>query len=171
AADRGDWLAGLAERTKDRRPVIPAWLRSRQDAGDAVRWVARHYAHVVAYHTVRVPLYAGRLALRAPHGLARLGGGLVRWTFDLEGLPVRMATVKAADPEAYLKLSRQRDARVRVRIWPAGLVVLAAAGSALWLACGVSGLTQAAVCAGAVGVFGWLGRPADRPLIEHAITP
>ena len=54
-----------------------------------------------------------RCAPRA--GVARLVGGFGRWVFDLEGEPLRQVCARREDPETYLKLSRQRDARVRWR--------------------------------------------------------
>ena len=62
--DRADWLADLAARTKDRRPIIHPALRSRAEAAATARWVAAHYRHVSLYHLVRVPKY-GREAGRA----------------------------------------------------------------------------------------------------------
>lgn len=115
-ADRGDWLAELADKAKDRAPIVPGWLRSRAEARATLKWVSAHYAYVAGYQATRTPKYAAKLGVRAPRGLLRLVGGFVRWTFDLEGVPVRLATVVRADPEAYLKLSRQRDARVRLRV-------------------------------------------------------
>ena len=109
--DRPGWLADLAARTRERRPVIHPALRSRAEAAATAWWLAGHYRHVCLYHLVRVPKYAAKLAIRAPRGLTRTVSGLTRWAWDLEGVPVRMATVLRADPEAYLKLSRQRDAR------------------------------------------------------------
>jgi len=119
--EHGDWLADLANRARERRPIIAPWLRSRREALATLRWLVAHYVHVSAYHAVRVPKYGSKLAVRTPRGMARLVSGTVRWTFDLEGHPVRMAAVTKADPEAYLKLSRQRDSRVRLRVWIAGL--------------------------------------------------
>ena len=46
--DRADWLADLAARTKDRRPIIHPALRSRREAVATARWVAGHYRHVSA---------------------------------------------------------------------------------------------------------------------------
>jgi S-DNA-T family DNA segregation ATPase FtsK/SpoIIIE len=164
-----DWLADLASRSRERRPIIHPALRSRREALATIRWVANHYFHVSAYHLVRVPKYAARLAVRTPRGAARLTGGTVRWTWDLEGHPVRMAAVIKADPEAYLKLSRQRDARVRLRVWVSGtVVVLGAAGAAL-VAAGPA-LAQWAAAGLAITALGWLGAPADRPLIDRAVV-
>ena len=80
-----------------------------------------------------------------------------------------MATVLRADPEAYLKLSRQRDARVRLRIPIAILAVLAALVAAV-LALTAPAPVKLAVLAAAVAIFGKLGAPADRPLIDRAVT-
>ena len=69
--------------------------------------------------------------MRAPRGFTRTASGLMRWAYDLEGVPVRMATVLKADPEAYLKLSRQRDSRVRLRVPIAILAGIAAVVAAI----------------------------------------
>jgi S-DNA-T family DNA segregation ATPase FtsK/SpoIIIE len=171
AADRGDWLAGLAERSRGRRPIVAPWLRSRRAATDTAKWVAAHAAYVVGYHVSRLPKYAGKLAVRAPRGLGRTVGQLAGWVFDTEGLPVRLLTVQRADPETYLKLSRQRDARVRLRVWVGLFTLATVAAGTLWVVYGASGPVQAAVVAALVGVFGHLGRPADRPLIDRAVVP
>ena len=44
--DRPDWLADLAARTRDRRPIIHPALRSRREALATARWLAEHYRHV-----------------------------------------------------------------------------------------------------------------------------
>ncbi|MEU7863867.1 cell division protein FtsK [Nonomuraea sp. NPDC049141] len=163
-----DWRAELEAKMRTRRPVVPLWLRSRAEALQTLGWVGQHYAYVAGYQATRTPLYAGRLAFRSPRGLARLVGGMVRWTFDLEGEPVRLATVQKADPEAYLKLSRQRDSRVRLRV-PIALVVLATLLiAALMVAAAPSGLQWGALAV-ALAALGILGKPADRPLIERAV--
>jgi S-DNA-T family DNA segregation ATPase FtsK/SpoIIIE len=168
--EAADWLTGLATRARERRPVIPGWLRSRRDATATAKWIAVHYLHVSAYHGTRVPKYAAKVSVRAPRGAARLVGGMVRWTFDLEGYPVRMATVTKADPEAYLKLSRQRDSRVRLRVWISGLALLLTLGGALLLVAAPP-LARFAALAAVVAVLGILGAPADRPLIDRAVVP
>ncbi|MEV4457344.1 cell division protein FtsK [Microbispora sp. NPDC049633] len=168
--ERRDWLTELEERARTRRPIVPLWLRSRNDALDTLRWVGRHSAYVAAFQVTRAPLYAGRLAARSPRGLARLAGGMVKWTFDLEGEPVRLATVRKADPEAYLKLSRQRDARVRLRV-PITLAVLVTLLIVGIIVANAPTLAQWAALAVALGVLGVVGKPADRPLIDRAVTP
>ncbi|WP_051760670.1 hypothetical protein [Herbidospora cretacea] len=168
--DLPDWRTDLEAKARTRQPIVPTWLRSRTEAIDTLRWVGWHYLHVSGYQLTRTPLYAGRMAVRAPRGFVRLVGGFIRWTFDLEGHPVRMATVQKSDPDAYLKLSRQRDARVRLRVWVAGLTVL----TLLILAVIVANqptMVQWAALAAIVAVLGIIGKPADRPLIERAVVP
>ena len=125
--DRGDWLADLADRARQRRPVVHPALRSRQEAL-ATAQVAGRALPARQSPTTRPGSRstAGKLAVRTPRGFTRLAGGLARWAFDLEGHPVRVATVIKADPEAYLKLSRQRDARVRLRVPITALAAIAA---------------------------------------------
>ena len=165
-SDPTDWLANLGNQVRERRPIIHPALRSRHEAVATVRWVAAHYRHVALYHLVRVPKYGGKLAVRAPRGFTRTISGLTRWAYDLEGVPVRMATVLKADPEAYLKLSRQRDSRVRLRVPIAILAGLAALTAAV-LTLTAPAPVKLAVLAAAVAIFGKLGgtgRPAaDRP--------
>ncbi|MFI7145114.1 cell division protein FtsK [Nonomuraea sp. NPDC050022] len=163
-----DWRAELEAKLRTRRPVVPLWLRSRAEALQTLGWLGNHYAHVAGYQAARTPMYVGRLAFRSPRGLARLVGGMLRWTFDLEGEPVRLAAVQKADPEAYLKLSRQRDSRVRLRV-PTTLVVLVTLLIAALMVAGAPTAAQLGALAVALAALGILGKPADRPLIERAV--
>ncbi|MEW9527292.1 cell division protein FtsK [Microbispora sp. NPDC049125] len=168
-AERRDWLSELEDKARSRRPIVPLWLRSRTDALATLRWIARHSAYVAGFQLTRAPLYAGRLAVRSPRGFARVAGGFVKWVFDLEGEPVRLATVRKADPEAYLKVSRQRDARVRLRV-PITLVVLVTLLIASIIVANAPAVAQWVALAVALGVLGVIGKPADRPLIERAVV-
>jgi DNA segregation ATPase FtsK/SpoIIIE, S-DNA-T family len=162
-------LTAATVRASQRQPIIPPWLRSRSELRAAVGWLAGHLAHTAAYHTTRSPKYATRLALRAPLGAARLLAGTLRWTLDAEGAPARQAALRREDTEQYLRLSQQRDARVRLRttitltattvVLVVLLVVLAAPGWVRW-----------AVATGLLAVLGVLGTPADRPLLDTAVV-
>ena len=156
-------------RDAQRRPIVPPWLASWQEFTARARWAAGLAVHYGLYHLTRSPKYAGRLAARAPAGAVRVLAGWLRWLFDLEGEPVRAATVRAEDAEQYRHLSRQRDRRVRWRATVsttllAGLV-LGAAGWALapawarWL-----------LLAALVAVLGRAGQPADQPLLDTAVV-
>jgi S-DNA-T family DNA segregation ATPase FtsK/SpoIIIE len=156
-------------RASQRQPIIPPWLRARGELRAAVGWLAGHVAHTAAYHATRSPKYAARLTVRAPRGAARLLAGTLRWTLDAEGAPARQAALRREDVEQYLKLSRQRDARVRLRatittiaatvVLLVLLIVLLAPWWARWGA-----------VAGLVALLGVLGAPADRPLLDTAVV-
>jgi DNA segregation ATPase FtsK/SpoIIIE, S-DNA-T family len=160
-------LAGL--RAAQRRPILPPWLGSRAELTALARWAAGYLAHTSAYHLTRSPAYVGRLAARAPRGAARLLAGWLRWLLDLEAEPVRQATVRAQDAEAYLKLARQRDRRVR---WRATLSCLLAAASVVVAVAFLLAAVPArwTVLALLVAVLGVAGAPADRPLLERAVV-
>ena len=160
-------LAGL--RAAQRRPILPSWLGSRSELAALARWAAGHLAHTSIYHLTRSPAYAGKLAARAPRGAARLLAGWLRWLLDLEAEPVRQATVRAQDAEAYLKLARQRDRRVR---WRATVSCLLAAAIVLGAAALLVAAPPArgAIVALLVAVLGVVGAPADRPLLERAVV-
>ncbi|MEO3844490.1 cell division protein FtsK [Streptomyces sp. B22F1] len=152
-----------------RRAVVPPWLKSTEELKTAASWVARHYAHAAGYHALRSPVYAARLALQAPTGTARFIGGTLRWMADREGEPVRLAAVRAEDADRYLKLSRQRDGRVRLRTLVAVLALFVGLGSALAIYVLAPGWLQA-VSVGAVTLaLGAAGRKADAPVIHRAV--
>ncbi|MFI2757475.1 cell division protein FtsK [Streptomyces echinatus] len=152
-----------------RRDVIPLWLRSVAELKTATAWVARHYTHATAYHALRSPVYAARLTMQAPTGLARFVGGTMRWVADREGEPVRLAAVRREDAAEYLKLSRQRDGRVRLRTLVAVLAMFVGIGAALAIYVLAPDWLQALSVSALVLALGFNGRKADDPVIHRAV--
>ncbi|MFF4804021.1 cell division protein FtsK [Streptomyces sp. NPDC001351] len=152
-----------------RRDVIPIWMRSTAELRTAAGWVARHYAHTAGYHALRSPVYAARLTMQAPTGLARFVGGTMRWVADREGEPVRLAAVRREDAAEYLKLSRQRDGRVRLRTLVAVLGMFVGLGAALAIYVLAPDWLQAVSVSALVLAFGAAGRKADDPVIHRAV--
>ncbi|WP_314411988.1 cell division protein FtsK [Streptomyces sp. DSM 40484] len=152
-----------------RRPVVPVWLKSLAELKTATAWVARHYAHSVGYHALRSPVYAARLAFQAPTGAARFIGGTVRWVADREGEPVRLAAVRREDAAEYLKLSRQRDGRVRMRTLVTVLAMFIGVGSALALYVLAPDWLQVVSVGAVTMALGFAGRKADAPVIHKAV--
>ncbi len=152
-----------------RRAVVPLWLRSVAELKTATGWVARHYAHTAGYHVLRAPVYAARLALQAPAGAARFVGGTMRWVADREGEPVRLAAVRREDAAEYLKLSRQRDGRVRLRALVAVLALFVGVGSALAIYVLAPDWLQALSVGAVVLALGSAGRKADAPVLHKAV--
>ncbi|MFE1996497.1 cell division protein FtsK [Streptomyces parvulus] len=152
-----------------RRAVVPVWLRSTAELKTAARWVARHYAHAAGYHALRAPVYAARLTLQAPTGAAKFVGGTLRWVADREGEPVRLAAVRREDAGEYLKLSRQRDGRVRLRTLVAALAMFTGLATALAIYVLAPGWLQAVSVSALVMALGSAGRKADAPVIHRAV--
>ncbi|WP_371556400.1 cell division protein FtsK [Streptomyces longwoodensis] len=152
-----------------RRPVVPIWLRSVAELRTASAWVARHYAHTIGYHALRAPVYAARLTLQAPTGAARFVGGTMRWVADREGEPVRLAAVRREDAAEYLKLSRQRDGRVRLRTLVAVLGLFVGLFTALAIYVLAPAWLQAVSVSAVVLALGAAGRRADDPVIHRAV--
>lgn len=152
-----------------RRPVVAPWLRSPADRRSAARWAVHHLAHMVAFHAVRVPQYVLLLLSYLPRGLWRLGTATGGWLIDTEGLPLRLAAVRAGDSKLYLSLAKERADRVRARrilfavaLIVAGCVAFAAWNllpvAARWVAFGVALVAVAAA-----------GKPSDRRLLQPAV--
>ncbi|MGW1076545.1 cell division protein FtsK [Streptomyces sp. NPDC002537] len=162
---------GLVDRVRSakRRPVVPTWAKSQQEFRAAGKGIAEYAWHVAAYHAVRTPWYTSRLVLQAPQGGARFVGGALRWVADAEGEPLRQSAATAGDIDDYLKLSRQRDRRVRWRT----AVTVAASVVGLVTALSLYILAPAwllALCGSVVTMaLGWLGQPADAPVIRRAV--
>ncbi|MER5464091.1 cell division protein FtsK [Streptomyces sp. NPDC002668] len=163
---------GLIDRIKGskRLDVIPVWMKSVAEFKDGVKWLAGHAWHTVAFHAVRVPmLYVPKLIWRSPRGLVNGLGRIGRWAVDAEGEPLRQAEARRENSELYLKLSKQRDRRVRLRMLLTILGALFALGVGLFLVYGAEPMTQ--LIAATVGVLGlgMLGAPADAPLATRAV--
>jgi len=158
----------LANVRATRRPILPAWLRSTTEAAALARWILGHYTHVSLYHLTRVPLYLGRLAVRSPRGLMRTIAGTARWVSDAEGMPVRLAAVRREDAEQYLRLSRQRDGRVRLRM----LILLASLALAAFAMTVLLVAAPRWACYSALavlaGLLGLIGSSADKPILAVA---
>ncbi|GAA3961949.1 FtsK/SpoIIIE domain-containing protein [Actinomadura viridis] len=159
-------VAGTAAQ---RRPIIPPWLRDRQEAKALVRWSVNYAGHVTGYHAVRIPAYALTLAGRSPRGLWRLVSGTWRWVNDTEALPLRLHAVDGKDADTYLRLLRERDDRVRWRRLVA-LGGLCGGSVAAGAVAAAGGVTQTTVAVALVAVLGWLGTPKDKPLIGPAVV-
>ncbi|MGW1295085.1 cell division protein FtsK [Streptomyces sp. NPDC002533] len=152
-----------------RRAIVPAWLRSGKEFRTAAKWAGGHYGHLAGYHALRSPYYAARLTFQAPAGAARFVGGTMRWVADREGEPVRLASVRREDAAEYLKLSRQRDGRVRLRTVVATLALFVGIGAALAIYVLAPGWLQLLTVGALLMALGSAGTQADAPVITRAV--
>ncbi|MEV4728744.1 cell division protein FtsK [Saccharopolyspora sp. NPDC049426] len=156
-------------RHQKREPILPGWASSVEEFRETAKWAMGYAGHTFAFHAVRCPVYLGRILIRIPQGTLRLLGGFLRWVTDAEGRTVRHAAADRADAAEYLRLSSQRDSRVRGRFY-ATVGLGAAALAAFFLGRAfLPELVQYAIVAGALGAVGWLGAPADQPIASRAV--
>ncbi|MFD8619394.1 cell division protein FtsK [Streptomyces sp. NPDC059513] len=152
-----------------RRAIVPAWLRSGREFRTAAKWAGGHYGHLAGYHALRFPYYAARLTFQAPAGAAKFVGGTMRWVADREGEPVRLSSVRREDAAEYLKLSRQRDGRVRLRTVVATLALFIGIGAALAIYVLAPGWLQLLIVGALLLALGSAGTQADAPVITRAV--
>ncbi|MFJ8585207.1 cell division protein FtsK [Streptomyces sp. NPDC093595] len=167
-AQKGPGYLGRLAGAK-RRQVVPEWLKSTAELKTAAAWVARHYGHMAGYHAFRSPAYAARLALQSPRGAAKFLGGTMRWVADKEGEPVRLAMVQKEDAATYLKLSRQRDGRVRLRTLVVVLASFIGLGAALALYVLAPAWLMTVSVGAVVMALGYAGESPDAPVINRAV--
>lgn len=170
-AQDSQWLAKVASGKETAQPVIPVWLRDRQEAEQVARWVMSYYAHVAAYQVTRSPLYMLRLMGRSPRGLGRLVHAWGKWAFDTEANELRRNAANSARTSEYMMLSRQHASRVKTRVGASLVLAVASLITAAIIvpAAPVSLLVGSAVAG--MSLLGMLGRKPDQPLIDRAVLP
>lgn len=169
-APAGAWLDQRRAYLNDAPAVIPSWLRNAKEFADATKWASGYYAHLSAFHTVRVPVYTGRLISQSPRGTGRLIARWTRWVVDAEARPVEAKAASSADIEAWLSLSREHSRRVRPRRITSIAVTVAALAAGTVAALTLPVWALAATGAGALTLLGLAGGKADKPLITRYVS-
>ncbi|WP_024762012.1 cell division protein FtsK [Streptomyces exfoliatus] len=151
-----------------RKPVLAGWLTNRRDFLATARHASANLGYAALYHGVRVPVYAGRLAMMSPRGACRFVASTNRWVWDREAAPLRDFAVRTEDVEEYMRLARLRSGRIRLR----GLVTLVSlvfgAGFALWLYV-VAPAYLFVFATGGVLLLGMSGQQPDSPVVGPAV--
>lgn len=144
-------------RNRPRREVLPAWVRDPATAKSSAAWAANWYAHEVAFHAVRLPMYWWRLAVRSPIGFGRIVAKVGGWVVERDHKETRTTLFKGSDSHMYLKLKEDHRRQVRGRgAVVAGLVVMAA--MVLLLVGQASLIGQLLFLATVSAGLGWVGR-------------
>ncbi|MEZ5412059.1 MAG: FtsK/SpoIIIE domain-containing protein [Acidimicrobiales bacterium] len=154
-----------------RKPLLPIWLRDAQTRRAAVRWWAGHTTHVAAFHTLRSPLYAGRVAARSPIGIGRCLVVVGRWLIDARAGSERDAMREALRADGgsgapLARVARQHRNSVLARFAMFTFALIAS----LMLFATLRPLVQLLTLAFALLGLGVLGRPTDRKLTSWAVS-
>lgn len=72
-------------RRKRRQPIVPKWLRTKREVLATIRWAVNQAGYVAAFHGVRIPKYAGKVAIYAPVGAGRTVSRMARWADGRRG--------------------------------------------------------------------------------------
>ncbi|MFE6686582.1 cell division protein FtsK [Streptomyces sp. NPDC057743] len=161
-----EWIEA---KDKARLPVLPDWVKLPDQRKAVRKWAVRHYSTVAGYHAVRLPcIYTPKVLFYSPRGAWRWSAAVGRWVFDSEGKSLRLAAVAAEDAAEYLKLSRQRNDRVRLRGVLAAFAASVGLSAALTLYVMAPSWLLLLSVAALTTALGVVGAPADRPLIERA---
>ncbi len=152
------------------RPVIPGHLRTRAGIRKAAGWRYHHARHHVLYHLVRSPKRLVLTIVWAVAGAVRLVHAQLGWWWVSEQAYLRHEAVAANDPRTWYQLHQHvREVRLLRGCVLAGEAAVTAVGAAvLTLAAPLAWLPVLAVV---VPVLAWIGRPADKPILDSAVVP
>lgn len=156
-------------RAKDRPPVVPPVLRSVKSAKSAAIVEVKYAGYVTAFHVVRSPWYAAKVAVWAPVGAGRAVSRLLWWATAEEGnWNLRQYAADRNDAETWLRLDRQRQRQTVWRWWVTGFALVAATVAVVVLVTGaVPWWARAVAVAVAVPLAARLGRPVDKPILDR----
>ena len=170
--DRKATFAEVVGRDDDRRPIVPAALRSPDGRRAAARWAGGYALYLAGLHTWRSPLYAARVARYAPVGAWRACSAVVWWAVGgRENFHLRQQAANHNDAHTWQALNRTRAKESNARWWVVGAAVLLLVG--LLVAgriAGVPGTVWYAAGAAVVLLAARYGRPADKPIIDRVTT-
>ncbi|ANC31453.1 hypothetical protein [Isoptericola dokdonensis] len=157
------------ERDGDRRPIVPTWLRDRATLGATLAWAAGYAGHFSAYHLLRAPIYAGRLAVRSPIGLGRLVAATWAWVWDTASRDIHWHVMgKVDDPNHYIKVRAERRHVIKQRAITLAFIAGPLAAAIAWVAVAAPTAAQVATAAVALLVLGALGRKANTRVTSDA---
>jgi len=159
--------AEVYARQQRRAPILAEWARSRRAFYAAVRHGMKDAGHVLAYHAVRTPKYAVKVAWFAPVGLVRGAGRALRWATAEEGnWALRQAAASCGEADTWLRLDARRQRQSTWRWWLLAFAVLALVAAVIVLALGPAWWRYAALVVVAP-ILARVGRPADKPLTDR----
>ena len=152
------------------RDIIPAGLRSWASVKKALKRQRKLAKHHTLYHAVRSPKRLTLTIWWAGVGLARLAAAQIAWWWVSEQTYLRHEAVAANDAPRWLQLHNHARKTRLVR----GMA-LAAEVLGVFLACGIitsyAPLAWIPVLAVVIPLLAWVGRPADKPILDSAVTP
>lgn len=168
---KGTTFADILGRADERRPIVPASLRSHAGRRSLIILAAGFVTHGALFHATHSPLYAGKAVMYTPRGLWRILARAVWWARAEDGnWDLRRRAAASGDAETWLRLNKERKQDSRPR-WFALLGILLA----LLLAVPLFYLlapwwAKAAAVISLIMLHARIGRPVDKPIIDRAFN-
>jgi S-DNA-T family DNA segregation ATPase FtsK/SpoIIIE len=168
---RGATFADILGRADERRPIVPASLRSRAGRRSLVILAAGFVTHGALFHATHSPLYAGKAVVYTPRGMWRILARAVWWARAEDGnWDLRRRAAASGDAETWMKLDTRRMQQSRPR-WFAllgGLLALLITVPLFYLLAPL--WVKAAAVVSLIMLHARIGRPVDKPIIDRAFN-
>lgn len=151
----------------ERRPILPGWMASKVAFRTFAGRTAGLVGYSVGFHGLRLPFYLLLVAVYAPWGVLRLAGRQLRWMWHPQLSSMEQAAADRNNLDDGPRIARQVSEARKARLFMllGGLIAVAVGvGAMVWL---VPRWVQWLVIVAAVLVFARIGRPADKPIIQH----
>jgi S-DNA-T family DNA segregation ATPase FtsK/SpoIIIE len=153
-----------------RRPVLPAWLRSRDAARHHARRVAGAAAHTALYHAVRSPVYTAQAVFWAVPGAVKLTLMWARWwLFPVP--PEVYADALADGHRAWHRTAKVHRDVSAARAVISLAVIFAASGLFTVASRHVPAWGWVLAGLGVLPVLARYGRPSSVRIVGHATVP
>lgn len=157
----------VARKDNDRRPIVPAWMRSKHQRRDVRRWALGYTAHTIVYHLTRSPKYLVKTLWYAPVGAVRIAGRTKHWASAEEGnWHLRQDAANRNDASTWMSLDRVRERQSSWRWWvvAAGALLVAVA---LCVVLNLPAWSRWAALATTMPVLARFGRPIGKPITDR----
>lgn len=163
-------FADVVSRADERRPIVPASLRSKAGRHSLVMLTGAMLTHGLLWQLSRSWIYAGQTLFYAPIGLGKLAWRHIWWSTHPDLSHAMHAAAGANDIELVLRASdKVADAR-KVRFAGLTVIWLALVAAALAVRYLAPGWAQATTLTGVLMLLARFGRPAGKPILKSAFN-
>lgn len=164
------WATITATSTSGRKPIVPAWMLSKQQRSATLRAIGGNVAYHAAYHAFWSWKYAAKVVWYAPRGAWRAAAAVVWYAAGgQDNWKLRQDAANKNDAHTWSTLNKTRAKESKARWWfilPAFVVLAVALAVArykgvlppmAWYALPVALTLMAA----------YHGKPADKPILDR----
>ncbi len=151
----------------ERRPIIPSWMRSRGGRSAFLGQMWRLFWYAVGKHSWNSPKYLCKVLIYAPWGLLVLAGRQVRWAVNPVLTGATNGALQAGEHQVAMHGQDKAAASRKARFASLLVELLAVAAAALAVRYAAPWWAQAIAATAAALLLARVGRPADKPIIEH----